>query len=130
MTDPTKVINFGSLRFIVPSSASIKTLYKSITTGSNYYTLEEAGTDYMVPTNKKFWILAVIVAHGTTVSTPMLQKHTAADSGAGTELIRVAGGTTTGITPVFISIEAGKYINMGSSEHNTYVTVFGVELDV
>ena len=130
MTDPTYTIRVGGLKTILPATARVVVLSKVVS--SLYMSLEEGGVDYIVPTGKKLWILKLKYSAtvATCVQTPY--KHTVADVTGGTLIAQLNSGAANTELSIdcFISVEAGKYINITTVNLGSYVTAECIELDV
>lgn len=130
MTDPSYSAKVGPVTMILPTTARIVKLYKrAIAAGVS---MEEGTTDYVVPTGKKLWILHVYQVCTTTAAVTTVKKHTVADTNAGTAIDTIVNPAVNVAIEydTFISVEAGKYINLDSTDGATYVYVTGIELDV
>lgn len=131
MTDPSLRISLGMATMILPSTGRVVTLFKSLALAANTYTMEEGGVDYQVPTGKKLWLLKQRHYDSTSDYWIYVYKHTVADTAGGTKVFEsVSPLSTNNNEELFISIEAGKYINLNSSDNGSTITIYGVELDV
>ena len=131
MTDPTRKVTIGGTTIILPSTARVVRLSKSVSAAATTYTMEEAGTDYVVPTGKKLWIMEIKQASDSADIHISIYKHTVVDTAGGTLIDRAVSYAASNTHTALISVEAAKYINLNPAGNQTsHITVIGVELDV
>lgn len=60
MADPTQFVEVGGLKFLLPPTAKIVTLYRSDTTSGDHAMFDsDTQAAYQVPALKKLWILRI-----------------------------------------------------------------------
>lgn len=136
-TDPV-LIGFNQFKFLKNSDTRALTLYR-INDSSGYEVMENRGSAYQVPADKKFIILhCTMTLSGTSATYQGVTwwEHTAANASGGTEvmshftpLVSGDGANLVYDFETYIEIAGGNYINTQHDSNLIREIMTGVEVD-